>query len=151
MRGDTKWKIQLLHMANLVLKSSQKPINPVRDQLMTQHQSSLRFRDICLTSFGRHLRSVSSFQSLLYNVSAPRMRCPPSICNQSPFCQFWRPRRRGMEFLDSSNRLNVATSRAKCICIVVASPRLFEAECRTPRQMQLANAFCRYLELAISL
>ncbi len=55
---------------------------------------------------------------------------------------------RGMEFLYSANRLNVATSRAKCICIVVASPRLFEAECRTPRQMQLANAFCRYLELA---
>jgi superfamily I DNA and/or RNA helicase len=53
---------------------------------------------------------------------------------------------RGMEFLYSANRLNVATSRAKCICVVVASPRLFEAECRTPRQMQLANAFCRYLE-----
>lgn len=58
---------------------------------------------------------------------------------------------RGMEFLYSANRLNVATSRAKCICVVVASPRLFEAECRTPRQMQLANAFCRYLELATAL
>jgi hypothetical protein len=30
----------------------------------------------------------------------------------------------------------------------VASPRLFGAECRTPLQMQLTNAFCRYLELA---
>lgn len=58
---------------------------------------------------------------------------------------------RGMEFLYSANRLNVATSRAKCICIIVASPRLFEVECRTPRQMQLANAFCRYLELATHL
>ena len=58
---------------------------------------------------------------------------------------------RGMEFLYSANRLNVATSRAKCICVVVASPRLFEAECRTPRQMQLANAFCRYLEMATTL
>jgi uncharacterized protein len=55
---------------------------------------------------------------------------------------------RGMEFLYSLNRLNVATSRAKCLCILVASPRVFEAECRTPRQMQLANAYCRYLELA---
>jgi predicted RecB family nuclease len=55
---------------------------------------------------------------------------------------------RGMEFLYSANRLNVATSRAKCICVMVASPRLFEVECRTPRQMLLANAFCRYLELA---
>jgi hypothetical protein len=58
---------------------------------------------------------------------------------------------RGMEFLYSANRLNVATSRARCVCIVVASPRLFEVECRTPRQMQLANAFCRYLEMADAL
>ncbi|GAB4511528.1 MAG: TM0106 family RecB-like putative nuclease [Roseibium sp.] len=55
---------------------------------------------------------------------------------------------RGMEFLYSLNRLNVATSRAKCISVIVSAPALFEAECRTPRQIQLANAFCRYLELA---
>jgi len=55
---------------------------------------------------------------------------------------------RGMEFLYSANRLNVAISRAKCLAIMVASPAIFEAECKTPRQMQLANAFCRYLELA---
>jgi uncharacterized protein len=55
---------------------------------------------------------------------------------------------RGMEFLYSLNRLNVATSRARCLSIVMGSTRLFEAECRTPRQMQLANAFCRYLEMA---
>src|SRR4029077_14369033 len=55
---------------------------------------------------------------------------------------------RGMEFLYSANRLNVATSRAKCVCILVGSPNVFEAECRTPRQMHLANAFCRYLEMA---
>ncbi len=55
---------------------------------------------------------------------------------------------RGMEFLYSPNRLNVATSRARCACVLVGSPRLFEPECRTPRQMRLANAFCRYLELA---
>jgi AAA domain len=55
---------------------------------------------------------------------------------------------RGMEFLYSPNRLNVATSRAKCVCVLVASPSVFEAECRTPRQMKMANAFCRYLEMA---
>jgi uncharacterized protein len=55
---------------------------------------------------------------------------------------------RGMEFLYSLNRFNVATSRAKCISVLVSSPQVFEADCRTPRQMQLANAFCRYLELA---
>jgi predicted RecB family nuclease len=55
---------------------------------------------------------------------------------------------RGMEFLYSLNRLNVATSRARCVSILVSSPEIFEAECRSPRQMQLANAFCRYLEMA---
>jgi len=58
---------------------------------------------------------------------------------------------RGMEFLYSLNRLNVATSRAQCICVLVASPGVMEAECRTPRQMQLANAYCRYLELSRSI
>lgn len=55
---------------------------------------------------------------------------------------------RGMEFLYSLNRLNVATSRAKAMVVIVASPRLLEPECHTPRQMQLANALCRYAELA---
>lgn len=55
---------------------------------------------------------------------------------------------RGMEFLYSLNRLNVATSRARCLAIIVASRRLFEPECRTPRQMKLANALCRFRELA---
>ena len=54
----------------------------------------------------------------------------------------------GMEFLYSPNRLNVATSRARCACILVANPRLFTADCKTPAQMKLANAFCRYAEMA---
>jgi uncharacterized protein len=58
---------------------------------------------------------------------------------------------RGMEFLYSSHRLNVATSRAKCICVLVGSPLVFEAECRTPRHIQLVNAFCRYLEMATTI
>jgi uncharacterized protein len=57
---------------------------------------------------------------------------------------------RGMEFLYSLNRLNVATSRAMTTVILVGSPKLFEPECRTPRQMQLANAFCGFLEMAIT-
>jgi uncharacterized protein len=55
---------------------------------------------------------------------------------------------RGMEFLYSLNRLNVATSRAQTAVIVVGSPRLFKPQCRSPRQMQLANALCVYLEMA---
>ena len=53
----------------------------------------------------------------------------------------------GMEFLYSLNRLNVATSRAQCLAVVVASPELFTVRCRTPRQMRLANAFARLVEV----
>ncbi len=56
---------------------------------------------------------------------------------------------RGMEFLYSLNRLNVATSRARCLAVIVASPHLFAPECRSPRQMKLANALCRFREIAI--
>jgi uncharacterized protein len=55
---------------------------------------------------------------------------------------------RGMEFLYSSNRLNVATSRARCVSIIVANPEIFAADAKAPRQMKLANAFCRFSELA---
>ena len=55
---------------------------------------------------------------------------------------------RGMEFLYSLNRLNVATSRARCVAAIVASPALLTPDCRTPEQMRLANPFCRFLELA---
>lgn len=49
---------------------------------------------------------------------------------------------RGFDFLFSLNRLNVATSRSQAIVILVASPRLLEAQCKTPKQMRLVNAFC---------
>jgi hypothetical protein len=49
---------------------------------------------------------------------------------------------RGFDFLFSLNRLNVATSRAQAIVVLVASPRLLEAQCKTPKQMRLVNAFC---------
>jgi superfamily I DNA and/or RNA helicase len=55
---------------------------------------------------------------------------------------------RGLGFLISRNRLNVAVSRARCLAYVVASPRLLDAECRTVEQMKLVNALCRFVEVA---
>lgn len=55
---------------------------------------------------------------------------------------------RGIDFLFNPNRLNVATSRAKCICILIASQALFEAECNTIEQMKWTNALCRYREMS---
>jgi predicted RecB family nuclease len=55
---------------------------------------------------------------------------------------------RGMDFLYSRHRLNVATSRARCVAVVVGSPELWRVRARTPEQMRLANAFFRFAELA---
>ena len=57
---------------------------------------------------------------------------------------------RGLEFLFSRNRLNVAISRARCRAYLVCSPRLLEVNCRSVEQMRLANALCRFVELAQS-
>jgi len=53
---------------------------------------------------------------------------------------------RDMDFLYSRNRLNVAVSRARAVAVVVASPRLLEANCHTPEQMRLVNALCQLVE-----
>ena len=57
---------------------------------------------------------------------------------------------RSLEFLFSRNRLNVAVSRAQCLAIIVASPRLLESQARTIEQMRLINALCRFVEMADS-
>ena len=41
-----------------------------------------------------------------------------------------------------------STSRARCVAIVAASPDLLRVRARTPAQMRLANALCRYVEMA---
>ena len=55
---------------------------------------------------------------------------------------------RGMEFLYNRFRFNVATSRARALCILVGSPALFQPECRAPHQMRMANGLCRFRELS---
>jgi len=55
---------------------------------------------------------------------------------------------RGMPFLFSPNRFNVATSRAKCSVFVVGSPELIMAECKSPEHIAWANGLCRFVEMA---
>ena len=55
---------------------------------------------------------------------------------------------RGLDFLLSRNRLNVAVSRAQCLAYVACSPRLLEVDCRTVEHLRLANALCLFVEEA---
>ena len=52
---------------------------------------------------------------------------------------------RGMDFLFSLNRINVAVSRAKIYSLVFGSHRLLDSPCNTIEHMRLLNTFC-YLE-----
>jgi predicted RecB family nuclease len=49
---------------------------------------------------------------------------------------------RGIEFLFSPNRINVALSRAKCLAIVVANPNLKTTDATSIEKMRLVNLFC---------
>jgi uncharacterized protein len=57
---------------------------------------------------------------------------------------------RGMEFLYSTNRLNVAISRAKCLAYLVCNPSLLTIPVVHPEQARLANALCRAVEASVS-
>ncbi len=55
---------------------------------------------------------------------------------------------RDMSFLFEKNRLNVAISRAQCLSVLVCSPDLLEARCRTPQEIALASLLCDFVERA---
>ncbi len=58
---------------------------------------------------------------------------------------------RGMEFLYSRHRMNVAVSRARCLAVLVCSPDLLRVACTTAAQIPLANALCAFVERAPTL
>jgi uncharacterized protein len=53
---------------------------------------------------------------------------------------------RNMEFLFSRNRFNVAVSRARCLSVLVCSPRLLDLRANSIEQMRLVNALCAFAE-----
>jgi uncharacterized protein len=55
---------------------------------------------------------------------------------------------RNIEFLYDKHRLNVAISRAKCLAVVIASPKLLHVHCTTPAQIELVNTLCWVKEYA---
>ena len=55
---------------------------------------------------------------------------------------------RGLDFLFSRNRMNVAVSRAQCLAVMVVGERLLDADCRTLEAMELVDGACRFAELA---
>ncbi len=49
---------------------------------------------------------------------------------------------RGVGFLFSRERLNVAVSRARCLALVLANPGLLEVPCTSVEELRLVNTLC---------
>lgn len=56
---------------------------------------------------------------------------------------------RGIDFLFSRNRLNVAISRARTLAYLVYSPRLLAIQCKDLEDLRMVNAVARFIELSI--
>ncbi|TIW20663.1 MAG: hypothetical protein E5V63_31065, partial [Mesorhizobium sp.] len=57
---------------------------------------------------------------------------------------------RGVDFLFSLNRINVAVSRAQVLALVFGSPRLFEVPCSNVHEMRLVNTLCALREYGLT-
>ncbi len=114
------------------------PIGPDQIMVVTPYNAQIRMIEEALAGSGFggiRVGTVDKFQGreapvVIYSTAT-------SSADDAP---------RGMEFLYDLHRLNVATSRARAMAIIVASPDLVRVFCRTPRQMLLANALCRTWE-----
>ena len=53
---------------------------------------------------------------------------------------------RGLAFILDRNRINVALSRAQCLAIVVADPRIASATAGSISEMMLLNVFCKVVD-----
>ena len=119
-------------------QENQRPVTPADILIVTPYNAQIRAIQAALTTSGQtgfKVGTVDKFQGreapvVIYSMAT-------SSADQAP---------RGMEFLYDLHRLNVATSRAQALAIIVASPDLIRVSCRTPQQMILTNALCRAWE-----
>ena len=117
---------------------TERSMEPTDILIVTPYNAQIRAIQTTLTASGQtgfRVGTVDKFQgqeapAVIYSMAT-------SLADEAP---------RGLDFLYDPHRLNVATSRARALAIIVASPDLIRVSCRTPHQMVLANALCRAWE-----
>ncbi len=122
-----------LQRCNLVDNDVSRRIEPKDIMIVAPYNMQVRRLRNCLPGF--QVGSVDKFQGQ----EAPIVIV--SMCASSG-----ESLSRGIEFLFSKNRLNVAISRAQTVAVVVGSPRLAGIRCTTIAQMELVNLYCCILE-----
>lgn len=118
---------------------AERPVGPADILVITPYNAQIRAIREALAAAGSpdgvQVGTVDKFQG-----------CEAAVAMYSMATSSAQEAPRGLEFIYDPRRLNVATSRARALAIIVASPRLLQAACRTPRQMSLVNALCRAWE-----
>ena len=71
------------------------------------------------------------------------------VCILSLCCSYGEYGSRGLAFILDRNRINVAISRAQCLAIVIADPRIASAPANTIAEMMLINIFCKLAATAV--
>ena len=66
-----------------------------------------------------------------------------AVCILSLCSSFGEYGSRGLGFILDRNRINVAVSRAKCLAVIVADPRIANASAGSIAEMTLINLFCK--------
>ena len=72
------------------------------------------------------------------------------VCILSLCSSFGEYGSRGLAFILDRNRINVAISRAKCLAIVVADPRIAATDAGSLAEMTLLNLFCKLANPSIA-
>jgi uncharacterized protein len=117
---------------------AERPVVPTDILIVTPYNAQIRAIQRVLAASGQtgfKVGTVDKFQGqeapvVIYSMAT-------SSADEAP---------RGLDFLYDPHRLNVATSRARALAIIVANPDLIRVSCRTPHQMILANALCHAWE-----
>ena len=112
-----------------------KPLTLKDFLFITPYNAQVRLLQSVLPD-GARIGSVDKFQGQ----EAPV--CILSLC--SSYGEYGS---RGLAFILDRNRINVAISRAQCLAVVVADPRIATATAGSIDEMMLLNIFCKLVNL----
>jgi uncharacterized protein len=121
----------LLHQSWINADGKIAPITPVDVIVLAAYNAQVRALQKALGASAR-VGTVDKFQGQEAAVAILSMTS--SDADSIP---------RGVGFLFSRHRLNVAVSRARCLAIIVASPALAEVECASIDDLPLVSFYAR--------
>ena len=110
---------------------TQRPLGVADFLIVAPYNAQVRALQRALPA-GARVGSVDKFQGQ----EAP-------VCILSMCSSYGEYGSRGLAFILDRNRVNVAITRAKCLAIIVADPRIASSQVASIEEMRLLNLFCK--------